>query len=331
MATLNDTTIQSAGYLRLPQGNTGQRSQNGAGSMRWNTSDGAPEIWDGSNWRRVSTVSPPFPPGQSNYGSPGSYTWTAPTNVTTVNALAIGGGGGGTDGWAQPGGGGAGLGWKNNIPTNPGQGYTVVVGYGGPNGTHGGNSYFVNTSTVVGYGGGGQFTGQTGGPNGNGRGGGYVGDGGGAGGNTSDWTGGGGAGGYTGRGGNVNEWAPGGGGASGGFHYSSSFGAGGGGGVGIYGQGSPGQGFYTPWNGQNSPGGGGLGGSGGDRGRYGSNPWTGTGESSDNLYGGTYGGGGGSPGAGWPASAGNGHHGVVRIIWGTTVSRGYPSTGTGDL
>lgn len=331
MATLQDTTIASAGYLRLPVGNTGQRGQNGAGSIRWNTDQTAPEVWNGSQWLKVTTQAPPFPPGQSNYTSGGTYTWTAPSPVSTVNVLAIGGGGGGTDNWANPGGAGGGLGWKNNIPVNPGQGYTVVVGGAGGNGNHGGTSYFQSTSTVAGYGGGAGWSGQTGGPNQNGRGGGYVGDGGGAGGNATDWTGGGGAGGYTGRGGNLNEWAPGGGGGSGGFHHSSHLGTGGGGGVGIYGQGSPGQGFYTPWSGQNSPGGGGLGGSGGQLGLWGQNPWSWSGVESNNIYGGTYGGGGGGPGTGWPASSGDGATGAVRVIWGTTVSRAYPSTGTGDL
>ena len=96
MATLQDTTIASAGYLRLPVGNTGQRGQNGAGSIRFNTDQNAAEIWNGTGWNRVATIAPPFPPGQSNYTGGGSYTWTAPSPVTTVNVLAIGGGGGGS-------------------------------------------------------------------------------------------------------------------------------------------------------------------------------------------------------------------------------------------
>jgi len=331
MASLKNTTINDTGYLRLPQGNTGQRAQNGAGSIRYNTESSQTEIFDGTNWNRVSVVAPPFPPGQSQYTSPGTYTWTAPAGVTSVNALAIGGGGGGWDNWAQPGGAGAGLGWKNNITTIPGTGYTVVVGGGGGNASNGGTSYFQSPSTVAGYGGGSGGGGQTGGPNGNGRGGGYIGDGGGAGGNATDWTGGGGAGGYTGRGGNLGESAPSGGGAAGGRNYSSTYGTGGGGGVGIFGQGSPGVGFYTPWEGTNSPGGGGNPGSGGSRGAYGENPWSGTGESSNNLYGGAYGGGGGGPGTSWPAASGDGATGAVRIIWGTTVSRSWPSTNTGNL
>lgn len=58
------------------------------------------------------------------------------------------------------GGGGGGLGWQNNIPVVPGQNYTVVIGAGGAaataystNGTAGGDSYFISTSTVAGFGG----------------------------------------------------------------------------------------------------------------------------------------------------------------------------------
>lgn len=64
------------------------------------------------------------------------------------------------------GGSGGGLGWQNNIPVIPGQNYTVVVGAGGANGswnlanwrpslngTDGGDSYFISTTTVAGFGG----------------------------------------------------------------------------------------------------------------------------------------------------------------------------------
>lgn len=275
-------------------------------------------------------VQGPITPGQQAFTSPGSYSWTAPDGVWKVNVLAVGGGGGGQNNWANPGGAGAGLGWKNEILVEPGQSYTVNVGAGGGNGSNGGNSYFIDTNTVAGYGGG-SAQGQTGGPSSNSRGGGYVGDGGGAGGNATDWTGGGGAGGYTNRGGNVGNSAPSGGGAAGGNYYSSTYGTGAGGGVGILGQGPSGSGFYTPWNGSGSPGGGGNGGSSGSRGQYGQNPWSGTGESSNNLRGGAYGGGGGGPGTSWPSASGDGGSGAVRIIWGTTVERAWPSTNTGDL
>jgi len=332
MASLKNTTINDTGYLKVASGTTGQRPGGAsAGMLRWNTSDGNFEGYDGSEWLPLPLTNPPIPPGQQNYASPGSYTWVAPSQVYEVNVLAIGGGGGGQNSWANPGGAGAGLGWKNSIPVTPGGSYTVVVGYGGGNGQNGGTSYFQSTSTVAGYGGG-SAQGQTGGPNGNSRGGGYVGTGGGPGGSANDWTGGGGGGGYTGRGGNVNEYPhPYAGSGAGGREYSSTFGTGAGGGTGIYGQGPNGNGQYTPWSTTGSPqGGGGLGGSSGERGYYGQNPWSGTGESSNNIRGGRYGGGGGGPGTSWPSSSGNGGHGAVRIIWGTTIPRSWPGTNTND-
>ena len=54
------------------------------------------------------------------------------------------------------GGAGGGLGWKNGYSVTPSSVYTVVVGAGGINGGYsagsqsGGDSYFVNTSTVKG-------------------------------------------------------------------------------------------------------------------------------------------------------------------------------------
>jgi hypothetical protein len=68
------------------------------------------------------------------FSTPGTFSWTAPEGVTSVCAVAIGGGAGGyrfTGGDKRgAGGGGGGLGWKNNISVTPGQSYTVVVGAG---------------------------------------------------------------------------------------------------------------------------------------------------------------------------------------------------------
>ena len=264
----------------------------------------------------------PIAPGEAAFLNAGTYSWTVPDGVWKVHVAAVGGGGGGQNSWANPAGAGAGLGWKNDILVTPGSTVQVVVGSGGGNASNGGTSYFVDTSTVAGYGGG-SASGGTGGPNQNGRGGGYVGDGGGAGGNATDWSGGGGAAGYSGQGGNVGSNGNG-GGAAGGNGYSSTWGSGAGGGVGIYGEGSSGNGFYTPWNGTGSPGGGGNPGSNGERGMYGENPWSGRGESSNNIRGGNYGGGGGGPGTNWPSCSGDGAPGAVRVIWGD--GRAWPST-----
>jgi hypothetical protein len=268
--------------------------------------------------------------GQIAYTNPGTYTWIAPTGVTSVSAVAVGGGGGGNNyngsgGW---GGGGGGLGWRNNISVNPGQSYTVVVGSGGSRATNaaagnGGQSYFLNTATVVGNGGqgGGQNRGSTGGT--------FVGAGGGNGGavpshtTVSDATGGGGAGGYSGNGGaagnidNNNAQAGSGGGGGGGGAGGSSDAGGAGGGVGILGQGANGAaGTYNGANGTS-----GFGGSGGQDGS------ASTGSAASPSTGGFYGGGGG--GAELIDENGPGAGGAVRIIWGT--NRSFPATTTGDL
>lgn len=304
-------------------------------------------------------------------GAGQTYSWTAPAGVSGVSVVAIGGGGAGHDNWANPAGGGGGLGWKNGIAVTPGTAYTVVVGAGGlsypnttgsPNQMLGGNSYFISTATVAGFGGGNPGYSSTGGPNANSHGGGWVGDGGGAGGDLSNWTGGGGAGGYTGRGGNANEstgpYQTAGSGAGGGSHHSSTYGTGSGGGsgfMGITGHNSPGNAFYNPWTGytnNSTYGSAGVGSHGGDNGHYGQSPWS-SGQSSNNIQGGNYGGGGGGPGSSWPSSSGNGGQGAVRIMWsgGTFVTsndndtetlvttgvgagsvvRSYPQTGVADV
>ena len=119
--------------------------------------------------------------GQQAYIANGTYSWVAPSGVTSVSAVAVGPGRNS----------GGGLGWRNNITVVPGTSYTVVVGKGG--GTQASQacftcSYFIDTSTVRGGKGaqctGGTYTGagggnggrQNGGPNGGA--GGYTGDGG---------------------------------------------------------------------------------------------------------------------------------------------------------
>ena len=251
------------------------------------------------------------PTGQSEYTTAGTFSWTAPTDVTSVCAVCVGPGGNG--GSTQGGGGGGGLGWKNNISVVPGQSYTVVVGGTGQ------ASYFINTSTVSGNPGG-AGTSSSGG-----AGGGYTGDGGGNGGQggnpNGDHGGGGGAGGYSGAGGAGGLGQAGatagagsdgsGGGAGGGAGSAHEGGAGGG--VGIYGEGTSGSGSTTN---QKHPtlnlyyGHSGSGGSGGT-------------PSTNNIIAvGTYGGGDGGG-----TGVGNGG-GAVRLIWGT--GRSFPNTLTAD-
>jgi len=278
---------------------------------------------------------------QVAYTTAGSFSWTCPAGVTSVCVVAVGGGGGGGYQWSSGGGGGGGLGWKNNIAVTPGTSYTVVVGVGGSanianayqSGTEGGNSYFISLATVAGYGSGrgGTLGVTTVSP---GYGGGYNGDGGGSGGHGaiggSWYQGGAGAGGYAGNGGSAYSGTEGAGGAGTyGGYYSSTYGVSAGGGVGLKGQGTSGSARYTPWQGYSGTYGGGQEGSGGARGMYGENPYSGMNECGGNrcIAGGACGGGGG--GSGTSYGGGPGGAGGVRIIWG--CNRSFPTTNTGDL
>ena len=281
----------------------------------------------------------------SLYSAPGTYSWIAPTGVTSVSVVAVGAGGSGAGyrSYRAPGsetccvaggggGGGGALGYKNNYAVTPGNAYTVVVGAAGvpPNhanevcGVAGGDSYFVSVCVVKG--GGGQGA-ATPGSSATRIGGTYTGDGGGNGGNgpqnTSAYaSGGGGAGGYAGNGGNggaatqngFNGSGGGGGGGSGAGSLSTS---GAGGGVGLYGQGSNGTGGTYGTDGQ--PGTGGSGGANGS-----ASP----GDKTRPSTGGIFGGGGGSS-DGVSYEAGSGGSGGVRIVWpGNT--RSFPSTCVGS-
>jgi len=300
-------------------------------------------------------------PSQQAYTTPGTYTWTAPAGVTSVSVVCVGGGGsGGTGGSGGDtnsggaGGGGGGLGYKNNITVVPGQTYTVVAGAGGASvnttnvGNPGGDSYFINSSTVKGGGGLGGYNLATGGVTPITSGGTYTGDGGGDGGTggsgegTGTGGGGGGAGGYSGAGGAggngtyvakseagqpaITGGGGGGGGSSGvrvGSGYPNT--AGGGGGVGLLGKGSDGLGTSKPSQGS-TPGtvyGGGAGSS-GSNGQGATYPVATYYD--QNNPGGAYGGGGGGT---YVNSSGTGANGAVRIIWGD--NRAFPSTNTGNL
>lgn len=187
--------------------------------------------------------------GQALFNTPGSSYWTAPADVYNVSVVCIGGGAAYTDLFSpvtQIGGGGGGLGWKNGIAVVPGVQYLVEVGAGGNMAWgYGGDSFFINSSLVAGFGG--QVT----------VGGGFVGDGGGKGGDSQQTknaytTGGGGAGGYAGdggRGGGQNLGATDGQGGGGGGGAITTVadssptkpGSSGGGGTGVLGQGSNGK------------------------------------------------------------------------------------------
>ena len=269
--------------------------------------------------------------GQLTYNLPGIYSFVCPPDVTSVSVVCVGGGGQGATsmGVDSNGGGGGGLGYKNNITVIPGNTYTVVVGDAGSknfwgDGVDGGDSYFVNISTVAGFGGkGGDVYGNPG------VGGTYFGDGGGNGGAggaaNSLQGGGGGAGGYSGKGGDGLSSASGSSGAGTGGAGGGGYKAGGGG-VGVLGIGTTGA--------ASSSGNIGKGGSGGadsiiksETVSYINNAGVTT-EANFMLargIGGAYGGGGGSC-----VLYGDGADGAVRIIW-PGDSRAFPSTNTGDV
>src|SRR5262247_1821407 len=73
------------------------------------------------------------------YTTAGTFTWTCPTGVTSVQAeVWAGGGGGGAGNGVDTGGGGGGGGAyskKNTIAVTPSTGYTVIVGAAGLAGT----------------------------------------------------------------------------------------------------------------------------------------------------------------------------------------------------
>lgn len=190
-----------------------------------------------------------------------TFRWTCPANVYSVSVACVGGGGGG--------GSSSGL-------------------YGS---RHGGDSWFINSSTVAGLGG------RGGSGSSNGAGGSFVGDGGGNGGAGGGSYNGGGAGGYAGNGGAGGTGSASGGAAAGGTQYSNYnnviFGGQGGGGVGIFGIGDSGSS-------------GGAGGSNGTSGGTGSN---GT-ESGRGGAGGTYGGGGGGANPPQGSASGGGGGGL---------------------
>ena len=97
MASLKNTIINDTGYLQLPSGTTAQRPSSPAtGYMRWNTTEGYTEVYDGSAWVELGGAPPP--PEQIEYivvagGGSG--------NKGFINNFGSTGGGGGAGGLAQ--------------------------------------------------------------------------------------------------------------------------------------------------------------------------------------------------------------------------------------
>ena len=279
-------------------------------------------------------------PGQSEYTTPGTYSFVAPSGVYTISAVVIGGGGRGRfSSSGGGGGGGGGLRWINTLPVTPGETLTITVGNAGTGTqtapTAGSPSIItraLNGNILLqangGSAAGAPYVGGDGGSGtelGSGPFGGIVGGGNGGGGGTgaiSVGAGGGGAGGYSGNGGNGgsaltetsgNPGAPGtGGGGGGGGASGGADTGGGGGGTGVLGEGL--SGLAGEAVGTTDGRGGGAGSSASNATRAPLAP------------GGPYGGGG--PGGDNQVIIGAGT-GAVRIIWGT--GRAFPSTNTGNL
>jgi len=274
--------------------------------------------------------------GETSFTTPGTYSWTVPTDVFSINVVTVGGGGGGggagsNDG--KGGGGGGALAYRNFISVTPGETLTVGVGTSGQPGIvptstaiAGGNSYVKRGAISLVEAGGGQKGNDTildGNKNGGAGGTVIVGTGGtggtGGAGYSGGSGGGGGAGGYSGNGGSGvtsntgNNGIGGAGGGGGGGNTTAS----GGGGVGILGEGASGAGGFS-----GEPGNGGSGGENGST----------TGSAGSVLIGGgKYGGGGGGAADGSGRYGNVGGHGAVRIIWGLGANRQFPATRTGVL
>ncbi len=94
-------------------------------------------------------------PVSEQFNTPGSTTWNAPAGVTQVTVEVWGGGGRGasrlTNGLGGGGGGGAYS--RSVITVVPSTGYTVQVGAGSSTTAAGGDSFFINASTVMAKGG----------------------------------------------------------------------------------------------------------------------------------------------------------------------------------
>ena len=347
-------TITSYTATSSPDGITGTLNQSGSGTITvsgltagrtytftvkaTNSSGSGP---DSAPSNSVTTVVA----NSQSYTTPGTYTWIAPANVTSVSIVAVGGGGGGSSARLAIGnyslaGGGGGLAYRNNFTVTPGSSYSVVVGAGGVGSatcsicSNGGTSRF-NCTTVYATGGGGYNGNNVGGSGFAACG---VGRTGGTGGSAplTKGAGGGGAAGYSGNGGNGgipptccnpsnygSGYSGSGGGGAGGNaancspNYTTG---GGGGGVGIFGEGASGlPGALNTLQGGYGGSGGGYGGTGG---RTSCPPYP-TGGA-----GGNYGGGGGS-GYTRSQAGGAGGSGAVRIVWpGTTRQFGVGGVGS---
>ena len=177
--TTSGLTMGGTGAFIPPVGTTGQRPSGSTGMVRYNSTTGQLEVYNGSAW--VNVNSQPFSgsggseslASRSGYKvhtftSPGTFTVTGDDTSKVIEVLVIGGGGAGGEG-----GGGAGaLRFSNSFPATPGN-YNVTIGGGGSGnqsyGNNGNASSFGNITAPGGGGGGGSSRGN-GNPGGSGGG-----------------------------------------------------------------------------------------------------------------------------------------------------------------
>ncbi len=121
---VSDKANSSTGYFDFPSGTTAQRPASpNSGFVRFNTTIGSPEIYDGSNWQTIKADG-----GTSSY---------------FAEVLIIAGGGGGK---GESGGGGGGGGLVNlRTSFNSATAYTCTVGAGGGSASSGGSSSISGT------------------------------------------------------------------------------------------------------------------------------------------------------------------------------------------
>ena len=185
MADLKNTTIDSTGFIRLPNGTTAQRPTPQQGMIRYNTDSNDMEVYNGTAWFGPPIVTTS---GSANTFTLGDYTVIEFTDNGTLTVtesglfdflLVAGGGSGGADNGA--GGGGGGVIFRQNFLLAPGS-YPIVVGAGGINnignqgrGSSGGNTTAFGLTATGGGAGGGGLGGQQPGLSG-GSGGGYAGE-----------------------------------------------------------------------------------------------------------------------------------------------------------
>jgi len=285
-----DSDTSSTGYFDLPSGTTAQRpSSPNTGYVRYNTTEGAYEVYDGLVWTRLSTSSYPY----------------------TFDYIVVAGGGGGgvsISGFETGAGGGAGGYLTGTVNVSPPASYAITIGGGGAGAagtarsSNGNTSSFGSLTSTVGGGGG---AGRTSSPSN------YGANSGGSGGGGSGWNNMGGAAGTSGQGNSGGNGTN----SDGGTDRN---GAGGGGGKGASGGNASGRnggngGIGSQWLDGNYYAGGG-GGAGGDSGGTGGTGGGGNGRGgTGDGFAATANTGGGGGGGRLGSAGGNGGSGVVII------------------